>query len=1186
MQQSKFVCLSWNIEGLKRNYQSLRFFIENLSPSLIFLSEPMMFQCDVASIVKFLPYPHFFLNSEDLYDESLPLERGKPKGGTMVLWPPSLDPFITVMPTTTSSILLVKVRMPGCVASYHFCIYFPTAGKDDAFIDVLSMLSSSIEDLKEQYLGDCPIFIRGDANASSKNPTRAPIFKQFLLQHDLHRVQITHNTYHHFVGNGEFDSDLDVIVFSKLPSVSEVIDDVICKHANPFINSHHDLIVSSFSLPQFTPLPTSSQNITAPRIPNDRQKVLWSEEGIYLYQKRLGNGLAELRQRWHGAAGSPSLMSVLLSSTYSVMQNTAASTNKVIHLGKVRSQKVTKSPVISRLQRDVLRAQRNFESISVAPNVTQAKVSAAKAALTFSRGELARATRAQIRQLNFERDSKLATSNFSTLFKSIKSSKSSSGSKISSIRVGDQTYQGDSVPDGFFHSMHNLKHPDMGPITCSPHFQVTDSDFKNIVKICESGAKIPPISAEMSADILYTVRADVNDFYSITANHFINAGQPGVDHHHFILSSIIDNVNLSAIDELNTAWACILYKGHQKDKESDRSYRTISTCPFMAKCADMYIGRLYSGRWNKVQAKTQFQGEGSCHELSALLLTEAIQHSTLVNKKPVFALFLDAKSAFDKVIIQCAIKAAYLAGTKDQGLLYLLNRLSNRLTFPEWERVIMGPIVDLLGLEQGNVLSDMLYKLCNNNQLSTAQYSKLGIDFEAAVVSAIGQADDTVLLSDCIFKLFGLVHLAEEYCSAFHVELVPEKTKLLGFSPAGKDYSVFFSEIVNPISIQGSKIHFDTLAEHVGVIRTPKNGNMSHIIGRISSHRRAVQSVLHCGIARSHRGNIAAGLRLEKIYGAPVLLSGCASLVLSIAEMTTLHSHYCTVTRQILRLPKNTPECFVMLVSGSLPATALLHLRILSLLGMISRLGREGILFQIGCNALTSAASKKSWFIAARLVTQKYGLTDPLLVIQQPVSRLKWKAACRKKVTEWWEGHYRGQAMMLESLAFFKAHWFSLSRPHLIISAPGSPYEVGRAATVLHMLSGRYITDHRSRRWDKSNPEGLCRLCPAPAPVGDLTHQLLFCNALEPARTKAVLHWGLFTAERPYLRPLVTHYSMSTMENSMAFLLDPCSCPMVISSAQDLKNQAIFNECLYLGRVWCHGNHKLRMKLLRNRALI
>ena len=1186
MHHNEFVCISWNIEGLRRNFQSLRLFIEEIMPSLVFLSEPMTFQCDVASLVNFLPYSHFFLNSEDLYDESLPLEKCKSKGGTMVLWPARLDPFITVLPTSSSCILPVKVKMPGCIESYHFCIYFPTAGKDDAFLDALAMLSIQIEDLQEQHGDDCPIFIRGDANASSKNPTRAPIFQQFLLQYKLHRVRIDHNTYHHFVGNGEFDSDLDVILLSNLATTSERVNDILCKNVNPLVNSHHDLIVSSFSLPASTPPQPSQSNIIAPRVPNNRQKVMWSEEGIGLYKEMLGNSLAGLRQRWPDASGSPSSMSVLLSSTYSLFQVAAAASNSVINLGKSREKKATKSHIICRLQKSVLHAKRNLEYVSLLPSTTPGAVSSARAALTHARGELTRATRAQIRQSNFERDSKLATSDFSSLFKSIKSTKSSSASKISSIRVGEQIYKGDTVPDGFFHSMHNLKHPDMDIITNSPHFQETDSDFKNILQLCKSGAPIPPISPEMSADILHSVRPDVNDFYSITANHFINAGQPGVDHHHFILSSIVDNINLSSIEELNTAWACILYKGHQKDKESDRSYRTISTCPFMAKCVDIYIGRLNSGCWNSVQAETQFQGEGSSHELSALLLTETILHSTLVSRKPVFALFLDAKSAFDKVVIQCAIRSAYLAGTRDHGLLYLLNRLSNRRTFPEWDKVLMGPIMDLLGLEQGNVNSDRIYKLCNNNQLNTAQYSRLGVNCEDEVISAIGQADDTVLLSDCIFKLLGLVHLTEEYCAAYHVELVPEKTKLLGFSPSGKDHSVFFSEIVNPISIQGSRIDFDSSAEHVGVTRTPKNGNMTHVLGRIAAHRRAVQAVLHCGLARSHRGNIAAGLRLEKIYGAPVLLSGCASLVLSTAEMSTLHCHYRTVIRQILRLPKNTPECFVMLASGSLPSTAIIHLRMLSLLGMIGRLGRDGILCRIGFNSLTSASNSKSWFIMLRHVTQKYGLTDPLLVLQQPGSKNAWKTLCRKQVTLWWEEYFRGQATMLQSLEHFKAGWSSLSRPLLLITAAGSPYEVSRAGIVLLMLSGRYITDHRSRMWDRANPDGKCRLCPPPAPKGDLTHQLLFCNALEPARTKAVLHWGKFVAEHPYLQPLVTQYSLGTTEDAIAFLLDPCSCHLVIAAAQNMKNQDVFKDCLYLGRLWCYGNHHLRMKLLKNRALI
>ena len=141
----------------------------------------------------------------------------------------------------------------------------------------------------------------------------------------------------------------------------------------------------------------------------------------------------------------------------------------------------------------------------------------------------------------------------------------------------------------------------------------------------------------------------------------------------------------------------ILHKGHGKDRESDRSYRTISTCPLLAKALDKFVGSLYESGWADAQAETQFQGRGSSHELAALLLTEAIQYSLFNSKQPLFVIFLDAKSAFDKILRELVIRNAYLAGSQDQGLIYLDNRLKHRKTYVEWDKVLMGPICDKLG---------------------------------------------------------------------------------------------------------------------------------------------------------------------------------------------------------------------------------------------------------------------------------------------------------------------------------------------------------------------------------------------------------------------------------------------------------------------------------------------------------
>ena len=141
----------------------------------------------------------------------------------------------------------------------------------------------------------------------------------------------------------------------------------------------------------------------------------------------------------------------------------------------------------------------------------------------------------------------------------------------------------------------------------------------------------------------------LSDFFSITASHYLNGGHAGILHFQFLVNKVLENIEIASIKELNTAHAIVLHKGHDKDKNLSSSYRTISSCPFIAKAADIYLGHLSKDDLKLAQAATQFQGEGMSHELAALLLTTAIQHS-LSMKKVLFILLLDAKSAFDLVL--------------------------------------------------------------------------------------------------------------------------------------------------------------------------------------------------------------------------------------------------------------------------------------------------------------------------------------------------------------------------------------------------------------------------------------------------------------------------------------------------------------------------------------------------------
>ena len=175
--------------------------------------------------------------------------------------------------------------------------------------------------------------------------------------------------------------------------------------------------------------------------------------------------------------------------------------------------------------------------------------------------------------------------------------------------------------------------------------------------------------------------------------------------------------------------------------------------------------------------------------------------------------------------------------------------------------------------------------------------------------------------------------------------------------------------MTSTLTLNGHSIVSSTFAENVGVLRSVDD-TMPHVLARISAHTRAVMAVLPSGMARGHNGNPAASLQLERLYGCPVLMSGMSTLVLSKPELSVLHQHFKQNLERLMKLHRNTPECVVMFLAGSLPATAILHLRMLTLLGMIARLGEKNILHQHARTVLLSHRheNKKSWFIGIRII--------------------------------------------------------------------------------------------------------------------------------------------------------------------------------------------------------------------------
>ena len=164
-------------------------------------------------------------------------------------------------------------------------------------------------------------------------------------------------------------------------------------------------------------------------------------------------------------------------------------------------------------------------------------------------------------------------------------------------------------------------------------------------------------------------------------------------------------------------------------------------------------------------------------------------------------------------------------------------------------------------------------------------------------------------------------------------------------------------------------------------------GNLPNLLKRITSHKSALGKVLHTEIAKRHHGNPAVRLRVDQIYGLPVLLSGLWSLVMIKTEKDILNQHHKTNLQNLMRLPSGTPPCVVYFMAGSLPGIALLHLRLFSLFGMISRMP-ESLLHHHALIALVKAkTSMRSWFSQIRELCLEYLMPHPFTLLQEPPSK-------------------------------------------------------------------------------------------------------------------------------------------------------------------------------------------------------
>ena len=161
--------------------------------------------------------------------------------------------------------------------------------------------------------------------------------------------------------------------------------------------------------------------------------------------------------------------------------------------------------------------------------------------------------------------------------------------------------------------------------------------------------------------------------------------------------------------------------------------------------------------------------------------------------------------------------------------------------------------------------------------------------------------------------------------------------------------------------------------------------------------------------------------------------------------------------QKLMRLHDKTPRALVCFLAGSLPVTAILHQRQMSLFTMVCYMRNDPLFYHAQHTLIHSRVNKHSWFIHVRDICLRYGLPHPLNLLEDPPPKQKLKNMVKLKITEYWQKTLAQEVLSKPSLCHFSPHMHSLTRPHPMWSAAGSSsFEINKCTILARLTSGRY----------------------------------------------------------------------------------------------------------------------------------
>ena len=297
----------------------------------------------------------------------------------------------------------------------------------------------------------------------------------------------------------------------------------------------------------------------------------------------------------------------------------------------------------------------------------------------------------------------------------------------------------------------------------------------------------------------------------------------------------------------------------------------------------------------------QFGFKSALSTTHATFALKEVIHFYTSQGSPVYACFLDASKAFDRVCHSKLLELLAARGVPQAYLKLLLVWYRTQKMSVKWSDSVSSSFSVKNGVRQGSILSPMLFNVYIDEMLNIIQESKTGCHIGRTAVNIIAYADDLVILSPTRTGLQRLVQLCESFALKQNIVFNVAKTVCMSFDPQ-RPYSVsHLAKSKSPcIMLNGHQLTWVSEFKYLGhIVRCDMRDS--------TDMRRVRRSLYYCTNMLCAKLGYVERPVLLKLFGAHCMnLFGCElwNVTKEKRSFREFSVAYHSCIKKLLRLPR------------------------------------------------------------------------------------------------------------------------------------------------------------------------------------------------------------------------------------------------------------------------------------------